>query len=172
MDISPLHERIHSVVGHVTYRSLGDATGQHPETVRRYMQGQSPSVEFLAALCARYDISAQWLLTGQGAMKQSAARAQALKEANPAELLSAVAAALEKLTLRVDRIEVFIQLIESRLRARAGEANSHQSPDHAPTREDKSARASAAAQAAAADPAAKARRVAGALPQRPRPDAG
>lgn len=163
---------MHSIVGHVTYRSLGEATGQHPETVRRYMQGQSPSVEFLAALCARYDISAQWLLTGQGAMKQSAARAHALKEANPAELLSAVAAALEKLTLRVDRIEVFIQLIESRLRARAAEPNPHQSTDHAPTREDRQARGPAPAQTSAPDPASRARRVAGAASQRPRPDAG
>lgn len=163
---------MHSIVGHVTYRALGDATGQHPETVRRYLQGQSPSVEFLAALCARYDVSAQWLLTGQGAMKQSAARAHALKEANPAELLSAVAAALERLTLRVDRLEVFIQLIESRLRAQAEGSNPKPSNDHAPIREDKPARPAGAGTTAPAEPALRARRIADAVAQRPRPDAG
>ncbi|MDX2115059.1 MAG: helix-turn-helix transcriptional regulator [Planctomycetota bacterium] len=115
---SPLHERITAVLGRQTYRAVAETTGHNAETVRRYLQGQAPSVEFLSALCAHYDVSAQWLLTGQGPMRQSQTRAHALSAANPAELLAAIAAALEKLTHRVDRIELFVHTMETRLRAR------------------------------------------------------
>lgn len=160
---------MHAVVGHVTYRALGDATGQHSETVRRYMQGQAPSVEFLASLCSTYDVNAQWLLTGQGPIKQSHAKAHALRDANPGELLSAVAHALERLTLRVDRLELFVQMLESRLRQTSAPrtAAAAAETDHAqasPTTTDPAA-------APAAGPTIRARRIADALTQRPRADA-
>jgi hypothetical protein len=117
MSISPLHERIFAVVGDRTYRSVGDLTGHVPETVRRYMNGAAPSVEFLSALCQAFDLNAHWLLTGQGPMRASEQTRHALKEANPGELLAAVADALEKLTERVDRIERFVQTLETELRA-------------------------------------------------------
>ena len=40
----------------------------HPETVRRYLNGQRPSPEFLAALCRELGVSPQWLLLGEGQM--------------------------------------------------------------------------------------------------------
>lgn len=49
-------------------------------------------------------------------------RSHALKEANPSELLSAVAMALEALTGRVDRIEAMVNTIDVRLNARAAGA--------------------------------------------------
>lgn len=116
---SGLHERLLEVAGDRTYRALADLTGQNAETVRRYMQGQSPSVEFLAAVCGTLGVSADWLLTGQGPMRLAEARRQALAHVNPGELLSAVAASLEALTDRVDRVEVFVQTLESRIRASA-----------------------------------------------------
>lgn len=116
---SGLHERLLEVVGDRTYRALADLTGQNAETVRRYMQGQSPSVEFLAAVCGTLGVSADWLLTGQGPMRLAEARRQALAHVNPGELLSAVAASLEALTDRVERVEVFVQTLESRIRASA-----------------------------------------------------
>lgn len=116
---SGLHERLLEVAGDRTYRALADLTGQNAETVRRYMQGQSPSVEFLAAVCGTLGVSADWLLTGQGPMRLAEARRQALAHVNPGELLSAVAASLEALTDRVERVEVFVQTLESRIRASA-----------------------------------------------------
>lgn len=201
VELSPLHERLHAVVGHLTYTALGTATRQHPETVRRYMQGAAPAVEFLTAVCSSFDVNAQWLLTGQGPLKQSQARAHALREANPAELLSAIAAALERLTTRVDRIELFVQTMETRLRARieittrrAGVADAdheaaapvpapastsvHDSgvhDAHASSSSDRSSQrgvgGAAADGPAGADRVARARRIADAAAKRPRPDA-
>lgn len=114
---SGLHERLLAVVGDQTYRALGDETGHNAETVRRYMQGQSPSVEFLAAVCATQGVSADWLLTGEGPMRAPEARRRAAAQANPGEILSAVAGTLERLMARVDRIEVFVQTLETRVRA-------------------------------------------------------
>ncbi|MEO0511979.1 MAG: hypothetical protein AAF108_03675 [Planctomycetota bacterium] len=101
--------------GH-TYRKLGELTKTHPETVRRYMQGQSPSVEFLMALCVSMGISAEWMLTGHGPMRLSEARAHALKLADPSELLSAVAGTIDTLDDRLGRLEVYVQTLESRVR--------------------------------------------------------
>lgn len=42
------------------------ATGHHRETVRRYIAGQWPSAEFLAAVCRAYHVNGHWLLTGRG----------------------------------------------------------------------------------------------------------
>lgn len=147
----------------MTYRALGDATQQHPETVRRYMQGQSPSVEFLSALCFRFDINAQWLLTGQGPVRHTEARAHALREANPAELLAAVAAALERLTDRVDRIDLFIQTLETRLRA----SLKADQPSSGELVEPKSR----TVRPGASDPPSRGAAVADALSQRSHPDA-
>jgi len=87
------------------------------------MQGQSPSVDFVAAFCTSYDVNESWLLTGRGPAKASDVRRHQLSQANPGELLAAVADALERLSDRVDRIETYIQTMETRLRARSGNAN-------------------------------------------------
>ena len=126
--MSGLHERLESATKGRTYRALGDATGIHPETVRRYMQGQAPSVEFVTALCAALELNAQWLLTGEGPMHAHEARRHALREADPGELLGAVASTLEALRERMNRVEVYVQTLESRLRgesdgAYAGQAS-------------------------------------------------
>lgn len=148
-----------TVVGRSTFRAVADATGLNSETVRRYMQGQAPSVEFLAALCSVYDVNAQWLLTGRGPIRQSDSRAHALREANPAELLSAIAEALERLTDRVDRIELFVQTMETRVRARAAGGSIIETKHQT------------AVETASDHPAERARGIADAVPERPRPDA-
>lgn len=112
-----LHERLQAVAGNLTYRNLAELTKTHPETVRRYMQGHAPSVEFLAAICTSMGISAEWLLTGRGPMRVTELRQHALKEANPAELLTAVANTLQQLQERVERLEIFVQTLEARMRA-------------------------------------------------------
>lgn len=117
MALSPLHRRLKAAIGERTFREVGDLTNTNHETVRRYVQGQSPSVEFLSALCEALKINGAWLLMGQGPMHAGDARGHALQEANPHELLAAVADTLERLNDRVTRIELFVQTIETRLRA-------------------------------------------------------
>lgn len=168
VELTALHERLHAVIGGLTYRSLGERTKQHPETVRRYMQGQSPSVEFLSAVCRCYDVNAEWLLTGRGPIKQSQTRAHALREANASELLSAIAASLERLSDRVDRIELFVQTQEARLRGSASK-NPDGRGGQGDIRESKQGTEKGDT---GSDPASRAGRIADAVPDRPRPDAG
>ena len=115
---SPIHERLVTVAGERTNRRLAELTNTNPETVRRYMQGNTPSVEFLSAVCKSLAISGDWLLTGRGPMKLDEVKTESLKQADPSELLSAMAGNLERLCERVDRIERYMQTMEIRLRAR------------------------------------------------------
>jgi transcriptional regulator with XRE-family HTH domain len=116
MSTSPLHQRLRVAVGRRSFRELAAMTESHPETVRRYVLGQSPSAEFLQRVAEGLEINSEWLLQGRGPMRRNEIRQHALKEANAHELLSAVADSLEKLIERVDRIEVFLHTLESRLR--------------------------------------------------------
>lgn len=178
---TPPHRR-----GTRTYRQLGDLTETNHETVRRYMLGQAPSAEFLAATCAALDINAQWLLVGRGPMKGTDIRAHALGEANVSELLSAMSATLERLMDRVDRLEVYMQTLETHLRAQSGDpsglagdpttlkASRELFAKNPPLPGGTSAAAGSAHEKAAApqDAQDRAARIAGSLPQRPRPNAG
>ena len=115
---SPLHERLLAATGDRTYRRMGELTGTHPETVRRYLQGQSPSVEFISSLCSALAINGQWLLTGEGPMRAADAKHHALRHADPGELLTAIAGTLDTLGERLDRLELFVQGLEVRVRGR------------------------------------------------------
>jgi hypothetical protein len=115
---SPLHERLVSAAGSITYRALGELTGVHAENVRRYMQGQAPSTEFLAAFCKQLGINGEWILTGRGPMKVAEVKAEALTKADPGELLGALAGTVQRLTQRVELIEMYTQTLDTRLRAR------------------------------------------------------
>lgn len=114
---SPLHERIEAAAGEMTYRHLAEITYQHPETVRRYVSGQAPSAEFLQNLCRALRLNGDWLLTGRGPMKSDEIRAHALSEANTPELFSAMAGTVESLVQRVERLEVYTQSLEVKLRS-------------------------------------------------------
>jgi transcriptional regulator with XRE-family HTH domain len=197
MEVSPLHERLHAAVGSRTYRAIAEMTDSNPETVRRYMQGQAPSAEFLAALCRVLGLNAQWMLSGQGPMKASQIRTHALGQASAAELLHAMAQTLEMLTQRVERLELFVTTMESRVRgaalaaARQSAAStaedqqsrgmqpvpqngvSHEQPDA--ERLTRTGTQAAAGLATLGSPAAatvvRARRIARAIAARPRDDA-
>jgi len=112
-----LHERLRVATGKRSLKHLSSVTGVPAETVRRFMNGQTPSAEFITALCQKLRISGDWLLTGRGAMSADEARAYALGQADPSELLAAMAATIETLLVRVDRLERYAQTLESRLRA-------------------------------------------------------
>jgi transcriptional regulator with XRE-family HTH domain len=121
---SPLHERLAAVVGQRSSRYVGELTNTNHETVRRYLSGQAPSTEFLQAVCRAFGLSADWLLLGKGPMKASDVRDHALRQADPSELLTALAVAVERLIERVDRLEQMIQMIEVRVRALSDEPRS------------------------------------------------
>ncbi len=112
---SGLHERLNAAAAGRSFRHLADLTGTNAETVRRYMQGQAPSVEFLSALCRSLGVCADWLLSGRGPMKSADLRRYALDEADPSELLTAMANTIELLLQRVERLEVYAQTLEARL---------------------------------------------------------
>lgn len=118
------HDRLNEAAGEISYRKLGRLTDTHPETVRRYMQGQAPSATFLTNLCRVMGISGEWLLTGRGPMKCSDVRSHALSQADPSELLTAVANTLTELCDRMDRLERYVQSIETRMNAGAVSARS------------------------------------------------
>ena len=118
MDTVTLHERLSSVASGKTYKAIGDLTDTHPETVRRYLQGQSPSVEFLGALCAALGVNADWLLTGRGPVKIEEVRTHALRQANPGELHAAMASTISVLVERVDRLETYCQTLETLVRVK------------------------------------------------------
>ncbi len=115
-----MHERLRIAAANRTYRNIGEMTGTHHETVRRYMTGQPPAVDWLSRFCAVMGVSTEWVITGKGPMKRSDARAHALSEANISELLAAMSKMLERLMERVDRLEAYSQTLELRLRSMQG----------------------------------------------------
>ena len=117
MASSELHQRLNTAAGNRSYRYLAEITSTNAETVRRYMQGQAPSVEFLSALCGALAINGEWLLTGRGPMRVADVRKAALRDAEASELLAAMARTIETLIDRVDRLELLVQMLEVRVRA-------------------------------------------------------
>jgi hypothetical protein len=84
------------------------------------MQGQSPSVEFLEALCAALKLSGDWVLTGRGPMHAVDIRGHALKEAGAGALFTAMATNIEQLVGRVERLERYTQSLENMVRVGGG----------------------------------------------------
>lgn len=112
---SPLHDRLHTIAAGRSHRHLGELTKTNAETVRRYMNGQPPSADFLVALCYALGVNAQWLLTGQGPMLQADVKGHVLKAANATDLLTAMAETIERLIDRVHRLERFVQALDVRV---------------------------------------------------------
>ena len=112
MPKSDLHARLLTAAGNRSYRHIGEITETNSESVRRYMLGQSPSVEFLTKFCHALSINGQWLLAGIGPMRTGDMRKAALQEAQASELLTAMARTIEVLIDRVDRLELLVQMLE------------------------------------------------------------
>lgn len=157
---SPLHERLLAVAGDRTFRHLSELTGTNAETVRRYMTGQAPSVDFLTAICTALGVNGDWLLTGRGPMKSADVQPNALRQASAPDLISAMASTVERLIDRVDRLEVFVQTVEVRVRAGPRPHSERASPNNEP------------GPPATVHVPERARLIAGALAQRPRADDG
>ncbi len=169
MSFSELHTRLRDAAGKRTFRAIASMTNQNHETVRRYMQGAAPSVEFISSFCEALGLNANWLLTGRGPMRAEDVRPEALSQANPTELLTATAGNIEKLDDRVDRLEVFVSTMESRIRAsvvREADGYARESVSSHRAASD----ASDDDQRSPDSASTRARRVADALSKRPRSD--
>lgn len=95
-------------------------TSTNHETVRRYLSGHNPSVEFLHALCRGLSLNADWLITGEGPMMASDLPEHAVNAADTPTLLTAVGAVMQKLDDRIDQLEQLTRSLDARLRAREG----------------------------------------------------
>lgn len=104
-----LDRRLREAVGTRTYRHLGELTRTHHETVRRYMQGQTPSASFLANLCEELGLNANWLLNGHGPMHRADLRTTELQNAEASELFKGIAAHFDECRERLGRVEQAIQ---------------------------------------------------------------
>ncbi|MEM7623684.1 MAG: hypothetical protein AAF235_10840 [Planctomycetota bacterium] len=174
MKKSALHERLATAVGERSYREIGDLTATHPETVRRYMQGQAPSVEFVAALATALRLSGNWLLAGAGPMRQQDVPREVLREADAGALLSAMAETITTLSDRLGRLELFVQTMETRIRGSHEAAATPLSGDHAAGLNGVHAEPHAAGEhdtEARPEPVVRARRIGRAIAQRSRADA-
>ena len=116
---SELHERMLIAVGDRTYRLVGELTKTHPETVRRYLQGQAPSTEFVTALCDVFGINPDWLLRGKGVMRAEDVLGESLQSASPSQLLTGIGTTIEALCVRLDRLESALLTME-REQAKSG----------------------------------------------------
>lgn len=163
-----LQDRLLTAVGDRSYKRIGDMTNTHPETVRRYLSGHAPSVDFVSRLAQAAGLNLNWILSGRGPMRLAQIKPQALKEANATDLLTHVALAIENLESKVDRLERYTQVLEIMIRQhdgraagtiepqpRGGETHGHAAPTQAET-----------------DAGERADSIADALSERPRSDAG
>jgi transcriptional regulator with XRE-family HTH domain len=116
MSLSLLHHRLRQAIGRRSYREVGELTKVHAETVHRYLTGQTPSTEFVIEVAEATGVNVGWLLTGEGPVYRKDVKLHALRDANPTELLHAVAQTLEALMERVDRLERFIMDVDARAR--------------------------------------------------------
>lgn len=62
---SVLRERLEALLRGRKPAAVARLVEMHPETVRRYMKGGTPSAEFVRRLCDVFGVSADWLLCGR-----------------------------------------------------------------------------------------------------------
>jgi len=111
-----LHTRLNKAAAGRSYRHISDLTGIHAETVRRYMQGQAPSAEFLSRFCEALELNADWLLIGRGPMGATFLPTASTGNDTTGESVHSIAASLERVTQRLERLEETIGQLESKLR--------------------------------------------------------
>lgn len=100
-----LHDRLCLVVGRRSSRELAEMTGWSAESVRRYLAGQMPASDFIAELCRVTGTNAHWLVTGEGVRNMEEARAQAMSNAELAELVVSLCGRIEELNSRLSKLE-------------------------------------------------------------------
>jgi len=59
-------DRLRYALRHRSFAEIGRATGISAETVRRYLYGATPSLDFVRSVCNAYQLSADWFVCGRG----------------------------------------------------------------------------------------------------------
>lgn len=118
----------------MTFKALADLTQHHPETVRRYMRGQYPSLAFILRLCKAMDISPHWLFTGEGSKTLTPKKPPGpFSEMPTPEIFEAIAAELDALVVKVDRLEARLSVLDGGEPAPAAQAtDAPDAPDSPP----------------------------------------
>jgi len=97
----------------MTFKALADLTRHHPETVRRYMRGQYPSLAFVLRLCKAMNISPHWLFTGEGSKTLAPTPPPGpFSEMPTREIFEAIATELDALVTKVERLEARLSAID------------------------------------------------------------
>lgn len=85
-----LPARLLLVCADMTFQHISDLTGIHAENVRRYVNGGTPSVEFVAAISLVTGTSLEWLILGVGVREKGCAAPLILDEVSLPELFAAI----------------------------------------------------------------------------------
>ena len=113
-----LSERLEQVKSNLGgYAQLSRMTGLGSESIRRWCQTGRPTVEFIAALRTRANISPHWLLYNEGPMDVRDHMAWVLRQATHCELLLAVGE-------RISLLEKTIAELAQSARTKSSAANS------------------------------------------------
>ncbi len=95
--------RLKRAIGEQTIADFARLIDWHPETVRRYLAGDTrPPAEFLAKICQSLDISPDWLLLGNGPMLRRERDATALDAASLGQVLEQLQEFIESPRPRMD----------------------------------------------------------------------
>lgn len=104
-NLSAITRRVRVCVGSVAIAEVARRVAVHPETVRRYLNGQPPSIEFVQSLASRFGISLSWLMAGRGPMMERDVLMHTLSTATPLQLCQALGEKMAVIDERVTRLE-------------------------------------------------------------------
>jgi transcriptional regulator with XRE-family HTH domain len=61
--------RLHQMRGNLSRKDFSAQVGVHTNTVANYESGRDPPISYLMAVAKRYGVRLDWLITGQGLMR-------------------------------------------------------------------------------------------------------
>lgn len=110
-----VRERMCSVLRGKSIRTISVETGFCPETVRRYLRSSKCSVEFVARLCERYALNADWLLFGRGQPEQARHAQHVLESTDVPSILIELAQRWQHLEHRLDAVTERLETVSRKL---------------------------------------------------------
>jgi len=104
--------RLRQITEGKTIRAIAAETEMCPETVRRYLNGSACSIEFLAKVCVRYGVDAEWLLFGRGRTQINTRSPSLIEECGARSVVGEIArrwarmeSRMAELSLRLDSLD-------------------------------------------------------------------
>ena len=113
------YERLKVAIGSECAEDVAARTGTSLAEARRYLEGAPLDPGFLAAICRQYGVSSEWLIHGTGPMRQSDVKRFAVLQARSSSCLQSISAETDRLTVRLDRVEIMLNTLDVRLRVSA-----------------------------------------------------